>query len=132
MVATRLTGRDEPTRSGRSEPAAAGHPPITALLGSVRGTSGGRDGEGGAVKRATATQVAQGTGDDHGAAATHGGPHAIPALECRQGGLAGPPPGANPARGEAPRLGAASAASTQSFNLSLIFYTFTALGKICV
>jgi hypothetical protein len=32
MVATRLTGRDEPTRSGRSEPAAAGHPPITALL----------------------------------------------------------------------------------------------------
>jgi hypothetical protein len=32
MVATRLTGRDEPMRSGRSEPAAAGHPPITALL----------------------------------------------------------------------------------------------------
>ena len=33
MVATRLTGRDEPMRSGRSEPAAAGHPLITALLG---------------------------------------------------------------------------------------------------
>ena len=33
-------------------------------------------------------------------------------------GLRALPPGANSARGEAPRLGAASAASTQSFNLS--------------
>jgi hypothetical protein len=126
MVATRLTGRDEPTRSGRSEPAAAGHPPITALLGSVRGTSGGRDGEGGAVKRATATSMNGVNGS------THRWPRAQAMITAQQQRTAAhmryPPWSAGKEglralpRGQIPpvasRLGAAGAASTQSFNLS--------------